>query len=79
MDGVERLATYIHWLVRKNPTLATSLFEAKNTLVQKDFIFETIEYVTNDQFAMMAISSGIKVLLRTQIKQFKKVEAKGLV
>ena len=76
-DGIERLASYIHWLVRKNPTLATSLFEAKNALVQGDFIFETVEHITDDEFAKMAISPGIKVLLRTQIKRFKKAEAKG--
>src|SRR5205814_9014049 len=27
VDGVERLASYVHWLVRKNPTLVMSLFE----------------------------------------------------
>ncbi len=76
-DGLERLASYIHWLVRKNPTLATSLFEAKAALVQGDFIFDTVEHVTDDEFTKMAISPGIKVLLRTQIKRFKKAEAKG--
>ena len=70
VDAVERLASYVHWLVRKNPTLTTSLFEAKNALVQGDFIFQTIEHVTDDEFTKMAISPGIKVLLRTQIKRF---------
>src|SRR5438046_1182659 len=77
VDSIERLASYIHWLVRKNPTLATSLFEAKNALFQGDFIFETVEYIINDEFSKMEISPGIKVLLRTQIKRFKKAEAKG--
>ena len=77
MDGIERLASYVHCLVRKNPTLATSLFEAKNALVQGDFVFQTIEHVTDDEFTKMAISPGIKVLLRTQIKRFKKAESKG--
>ena len=77
VDGVERLASYVHWLVRKNPTLATSLFEAKNALVQGDFVFQTIEHVTDDEFTKMAITPGIKVLLRTQIKRFKKAESKG--
>ena len=77
MDGIERLASYVHWLVKKNSTLATSLFETKNTLVQGDFTFQTIEHVTDDEFTKMAISPGIKILLRTQIKQFKKAESKG--
>ena len=76
-DGLDRLASYIHWLVRKNPTLATSLFEAKATLVQGDFIFDTVEHITDDEFTKMAISPGITVLLRTQIKCFKKAEVKG--
>ena|SRR5947207_7818263 len=76
LDGVERLIFYIHWLVRKNSTLAASLFEAKNALIKGDIVFETIEHVTDDEFTKMTISSGIKLLLRTQMKRFKKEEAR---
>ena len=79
MDGIERLATYIYWLVKKNPTVATSLFEAKNTLVQKDFIFKTVEHITDDEFATMVISSWIKAFKDTdQVIQESEVYETGL-
>jgi hypothetical protein len=76
-DSVEKLARYIVWLAQKNPTLATSLFEAKKTLIERDFSFETMEHVTDVEFLQMGISGGIKVLLSTQTKRFKKAEARG--
>ena len=75
-DGVERLSSYIHWLVRKNPTLATSLFEAKNVLIRSDFVLETVQHIMKDEFTDMAISSGIQTLLKMSIKRFKRAEAK---
>lgn len=78
-DGVEKLVTYITWLVKRNATLATSLFEAKKALIQGDFIFETIEHVTDDEFIKMGISIGIKVLLKTQTKRFKRAESRGML
>jgi hypothetical protein len=77
-DGVEKLAKYIAWLAQKNPTLATSLFEAKKALIECEFIFEMIEHVTHDEFLQMGISGGIKVLLNTQTKQFKKAESRAM-
>ena len=79
LDGVERLGTYVHWLVRKNPTLAAALYEAKNALIDAQFIFDTVMFVTDAEFENMGISPGIKVLLKTMIKGFKKAEAKGRV
>ena len=76
-DDVEKLARYIVWLAQKNPTLATSLFEAKKTLIEREYSFETMEHVTDDQFHQMGIYGGIKVLLKTQTKRFKKAEARG--
>jgi hypothetical protein len=78
-DGVEKLATYVAWLVKRNATLATSLFEAKDALISGDFIFETIEHVTDEEFIKMGISAGIKALLKTQIKRFKKAESRGML
>jgi len=76
-DGVEKLTRYIVWLAQKNPTLATSLFKAKKALIEHDFTFETVEHVTDDEFLQMSISGGIKVLLKTQMKRFKKAQARG--
>ena len=78
-DGVEKLVKYIAWLATRNATLATSLFEAKKALIEGDFIFETVEHVTDSEFAQMGISAGIKVLLRTQTKRFKKAESRGML
>jgi hypothetical protein len=55
-DGVEKLVRYIVWLAQKNPTLATTLFEAKKTLIERDFSFETMEHVTDVEFLQMGIS-----------------------
>ena len=76
-DGVEKLARYIVWLAQKHPTLATSLFEAKDALIQHEFVFETVEHVTDAEFLQMGVSGGIKVLLKTQTKRFKKAQARG--
>jgi len=76
-DGVEKLARYIVWLAQKNPTLATPLFKAKKALIQHDFSFETLEHVTDDEFLQIGISGGIKVLLKTQTKRFKKAQDRG--
>jgi hypothetical protein len=78
LDGVEKLTKYIAWLAQKNPTLAASLFEAKNALIEREFIFETVEHVTDDEFTQMGISRGIRVLLGTQTKRFKKAESKRM-
>jgi hypothetical protein len=77
-DGVEKLTKYIAWLAQKNPTLAASLFEAKNALIEREFIFETVEHVTDDEFTQMGISRGIRVLLGMQTKRFKKAESKRM-
>jgi len=53
------------------------LFEAKKTLIEREYSFETMEHVTDDQFHQMGIYGGIKVLLKTQMKRFKKAEARG--
>jgi hypothetical protein len=37
-----------------------------------------IEHVTHDEFLQMGISGGIKVLLNTQTKQFKKAESRAM-
>jgi hypothetical protein len=76
-DGVEKLVRYIGWLAQKNPTLATTLFEAKETLIERNFSFDTMEHITDDEFLKMGIFEGIKVLLSTQTKRFKKAEARG--
>jgi hypothetical protein len=78
-DGVEKLVMYVIWLVKRNATLAISLFEAKEALISGDFIFETIEFVTDEEFIKMGISAGIKILLKTQIKRFKKAESRGML
>jgi len=75
-DGVEKLARYIVWLAQKHPTLATPLLEAKDALIQHDFVFETVEHIADEVFLQMGISGGIKVLLKTQTKRFKKAEAR---
>jgi hypothetical protein len=40
------------------------LFEAKEALISGDFIFEIIEYITNEEFAKIEILAGIKILLK---------------
>ena len=57
--------------------LATTLFEAKETLIERNFSFDTMEHITDDEFLKMGIFEGIKVLLSTQTKRFKKAEARG--
>lgn len=75
-SGVEKLARYIVWLAKKYPTLATSLFEAEKALIGHDFIFETVEHITDDEFLRMGVTGWITALLRTQTKRFKKAEAR---
>jgi hypothetical protein len=53
------------------------LFEAKETLIERNFSFDTMEHITDDEFLKMGIFEGIKVLLSTQTKRFKKAEARG--
>jgi len=76
-DGVEKLARYIVWLAQKNPTLATPLVEVKKALIEHDFAFETLKHVIDDEFLQMGISGGIKMLLKTQTKRFKKAQDRG--
>jgi len=45
-------------------------------LIQHDFVFETVEHIADEVFLQMGISGGIKVLLKTQTKRFKKAEAR---
>ena len=78
-DPVERMINYINWLARISPTQASMLIEAKEILVSKGYIFRTLPQIFDEKFAKMEIEDGVVPSLRTEIKAFKKAEARGVL
>lgn len=76
-DPVERMIKYIDWLAKVSPTQATMLSAAKERLLSKGHSFRTLSQISDVSFIAMEISDGLAILLKSEIKAFKKAETRG--
>jgi len=76
---IDKLAEYIKWLIKLNPTMAESLTLCLEIFQKKDIVFGTIMEVTDALFDKWEISDGVRLMLRSHMKKWERAKAKGRV
>ena len=76
-DPVERMIIYINWLAKRSPTQASMFLDAKDALLTRGYTFNTLQKMSNDIYSGIGIVDGIMIQIKTEVDNFKKVEAKG--
>lgn len=75
----DKLAEYITWLIRCNPTLSTQLTQCLEMLREHDIVFSTISDIPDELFERWGIKDGLKLMLRSHQKKWERKKANGRV
>lgn len=76
-DSCQKLVAYFNYLIRKNSSLAEPLGKCLEKLQEDQIVFETIEYVTDQDFDDWDIKKGIRLLLKSQKAAYLKAKKQG--
>src|SRR5436190_19767582 len=76
-SSIDKLAEYFKWLIKVNPTKAEPLAKYLETFRKEDIVFGTIEDISDTLFDTWGVSQGLKLMLKSHLKKWKRSKAKG--
>jgi hypothetical protein len=76
-DSNHKLDEYFTWLIKLNPSKAEGLSKCLQAFKDEDIVIGIIDKVDNGQFESWAISTGIRILVKTHVSKWYHAKAKG--
>jgi hypothetical protein len=76
-DSNVKLDEYFAWLTKLNPSKADGLAKCLQAFKDEDIVIGMVDKVENQQFDSWAVSTGIRILVKTYVSKWLHAKAKG--